>query len=386
MARRFFLSHDRAALRELEGRPRPFALDRVVSKAIRLSPREERKALLYHRDLPAPSALPHPDPDIDDDVLAAVVRIQLSRPRWEAAWHFLGDIRVAPGRPFVFVNNRLVAGSTGINEDAPGAAWRNYARMAARRPVLRIERGILLRDTWEDNYWHLLQDILPRLAMANEIGIDDEVPIIVSGRLMKAYGDRLARTSVLSQRPLVIQPEGQTLRCKELFLLQPASFPSHRMEAISGWIDKTDLQTPNARFIYCRRAATTSNGRTTENAEETEALFRKAGFAIVDPASLGIGEQKAIFEQAEAIAGINGAAFANAVFRHGRRLSIGAFMSPNWLSSTFPAMAKVYGFDYSSFSVNPTGDDPRSELHIPRDTALRLIARLLSQAAANSGR
>ena len=42
-----------------------------------------------------------------------------------------------------------------------------------------------------------------------------------------------------------------------------------------------------------------------------------------------LNQQKAIFEKAEIIAGINGAAFTNALFRYNRPLTIGALISSN---------------------------------------------------------
>ena len=68
-------------------------------------------------------------------------------------------------------------------------------------------------------------------------------------------------------------------------------------------------------------------------------------------------QQKTIFQHAEVIAGINGAAFANALFRHGKRLTIGALISGNWMSTTFATMAKVFGFGYVGFVVAPLADD-----------------------------
>ena len=71
-----------------------------------------------------------------------------------------------------------------------------------------------------------------------------------------------------------------------------------------------------------------------ENSLEIEEIFRSAGFAVVDPASMTLNQQKAIFQNAEIIAGINGAAFTNALFRHNKPLTIGALISSNWMSTT----------------------------------------------------
>src|SRR5262249_47296888 len=112
-----------------------------------------------------------------------------------------------------------------------------------------------------------------------------------------------------------------------------------------------------------------------------EEMFRSAGFMVVSPASMTLIQQKAVFEQAEVIAGICGAAFANALFRYGKPLAIGALVSSSWLSTTIPTMAKVFGFRYAGFVVPAVTKDPNSSVLVPRHTASRLIEWLLNSGA-----
>lgn len=379
-AQRRFPSHDQTFLRELRGQRPPRSLDKILRKAIGLRAREERDALLYYRSLPAPSRLDTEDPFVDDELLAALIRIRAGKSRWEAAWHLRGDIRVAPGHPLVFVNNRFVPGSAGFDEDGAFSIWRNYARRLMGRPTFRVERAILLQDFWEGNYWHLLHDILPRLVMAEAIDIDPTVPVVVSGNLMKRHGDRLSGTPFLKERAVIVQPESHTLCCKELFLLRPGEFASHWTPGVVARIPAESFVASDSRYIYCRRETKSSAGRMAENGFEVEEIFRSAGFTVVDPASMTLNRQKAIFEHAEVIAGINGAAFANALFRYNKPLTIGALISSNWMSTTFPTMAKVFGFGYAGFVIVPMADGADSSILVPPDTASRLIERVLNRA------
>ena len=377
--KRRFPSHDHSFLRELRRQKPPPTLDKILRKALRLGAGEERKALLYYRSLPAPSSLDTEDPFVDDELLAAIIRIRAGKPRWEAAWHLRGDIRVAPGHPFVFANNRFVPGSAGFDEDlVTRSIWRNYARHLMGLPTLHIDRAILLRDIWDGNYWHLLHDILPRLVMAEAIGIDPTIPVVVSGILMKRFGDRLSGTSLLKGRTVIVQPERHTLCCKELFLLRPGEFARHWTPGVVARIPAEPLFALNSRYIYCRREGGSSEGRTAENSLEIEEIFRSAGFAIVDAAAMTLNQQRAVFERAEVIAGINGAAFANALFRYDKPLAIGALISSNWMSTTLPTMAKVFGFRYAGFVIAPVADGPDSSILVPPDTVCRLIERVLN--------
>jgi Glycosyltransferase 61 len=381
-AKRPFPTRDYSFLRELRGQKAPFSLDKILRKALRLNAAEERKALLYYGPLPAPSRLATEDPFVDDELLTALIRIRAGKPRWEAAWHLRGDIRVAPGHPLVFVNNRFVPGSAGFNEDlAYSSAWKNYARRLMGLPTLRVDRAILLRDFWDGNYWHLLHDILPKLVMAEAIGLDPTIPVVVSATLMNRHGDRMSGTNFLQGRTVIVQPEKHTLCCKELFLLRPGEFARHWTPGVVARIPAEPNFALGSRYIYCRREPESSIGRTADNSLEIEEIFRAAGFAVVDPAPMTLGQQKAIFEQAEVIAGINGAALANALFRHDKPLTIGALISSNLMSTTLPTMAKVFGFGYTGFVVPPVADGPNSPVLVPPDTVRRLIERVLKRAA-----
>jgi capsular polysaccharide biosynthesis protein len=250
-------------------------------------------------------------------------------------------------------------------------------------PTLCVGRAILLRDYWDYNYWHLLHDILPRLVMAEAIDLDPTIPVVVSGILLKCHGDRLSATPFLKGREVIVQPEGHTLCCKELFLLRPGEFARHWTPGVVARIPAEPLAASGSRYIYCRRGAESSAGRMAENSLEIEDIFRSAGFAVVDPASMTLNRQKAIFEHAEVIAGINGAAFANALFRYDKPLTIGALISSNWMSTTFPTMAKVFGFGYAGFVVAPVADGTGSSILVPPDTASRLIERVLDRATTS---
>src|SRR5262249_27736966 len=151
--------------------------------------------------------------------------------------------------------------------------------------------------------------------MAEALDLDPTIPVVVSEKMMKRHGERLLGTPLLTGRTVIIQPHDLTFCCKELFLLRPSEFASHWARKVVARIPAGPAVAVNSRLIYCRREPEHSWGRVAENCFEIEEMFRAAGFMVVSPASMTLIQQKAIFEQAEIIAGINGAAFANALFR-----------------------------------------------------------------------
>jgi hypothetical protein len=383
-AKRRLITREHTFLRELLGRQRPpLNFERLLGKTMQFRGAKEREALLYYRMMPAPATLHAEEPFVDDELLSALIRVRSARPRWEAAWRLRGDIRVAPDYPLVFVDNRFVSGSATFDEDVAISISRNYARRLLGRPTFRVDRAILLRDFWDNNYWHLLHDILPRLIMAEAIDLDRTLPVVVSEGLMKSYGDQLSGTPFLNGRKIVVQPHGYTLCCNELILLRPGEFAHHWIKEVVARIPVEPPAKPGSRYIYCRREASSTGGRLADNDRVIEEIFRTAGFSIVSPASMTIMQQKGIFENAEAIVGINGAAFANALFRCDRPLTIGGLIASKFMTTTFPTLAKVFGFNYGGFVVPSLSDNWGSSLQIPTDTARRLIEWVLHRVATS---
>ncbi len=178
----------------------------------------------------------------------------------------------------------------------------DYVRRLMGRPTFRVDHAILLRDFWDQNYFHLLHDILPRLVMAEAVGLDPTIPIVVSENLMKCHGERLAGTPFLKSREVIVQLAGHTLCCKELFLLLPGEFARHWTPGVVDRI-AAEPDVGDSRYIYCRREVEASEGRLVENSLEVEEIFRSAGFAVVGAATMTLNRQKAIFDRAEIIAG-----------------------------------------------------------------------------------
>jgi capsular polysaccharide biosynthesis protein len=217
--------------------------------------------------------------------------------------------------------------------------------------------------------------------MADAIGVDPEIPVIVSERFHRHHTRLLEGADLFRERPLVVQSLDEILQCDELFVMQPGEFEPEWATAVAG-MTAADAAGSASRRLYCRRMPTAAGGRNVENNLEIEELFLAAGFSVIDPAGMTIAEQKAAFQDAEIVAGVNGAAFANAVFRVGRPLTIGALISSNLLSSTVPTFAKVHGFRFIGHVVPATGTDRASPIVIPRETALRLIERLIQPSPA----
>lgn len=135
VAQRRFPIPDRPFLRELQRQTPLPSLGKIFRKALQRRAGQEHKALVYFHSLPAPSKLDTEDPFVDDELLAAVIRIRARKPRWEAAWHLRGDFRIAPKFPLVFVNNRFVPGSASFYEYEDGVTSESAVAQNIQGPL-----------------------------------------------------------------------------------------------------------------------------------------------------------------------------------------------------------------------------------------------------------
>ena len=131
--------------------------------------------------------------------------------------------------------------------------------------------------------------------MAEAIDLDPTIPVVVSETLMKRNGDRLSGTSFLKGRT-GDRPAGKTYSLLQRAFSAAARGVRPSLDAERG--GPHPRGTPRRiRFAIhlLPREAESSAGRTAENNLEIEEMFRSAGFAVVDPATMTLNRQKAIF-------------------------------------------------------------------------------------------
>lgn len=178
-------------------------------------------------------------------------------------------------------------------------------------------------------YGHWLLDVIPRLRAARQLGMDG------SGLCAPAIGDwgvQLARAVGVDIRQRYVPPVGHVVRVDRLLVptyirwqtvVDPRAANAVWTEVAAG-LDagsKSHAGAASGR-VYVSRARW-SRGRTLANNVEVEAWMRRQGYRIVDPQTLGLAEQAAVFGNATEIVGEDGSGVHNVVFSPaGARLSV----------------------------------------------------------------
>lgn len=190
-----------------------------------------------------------------------------------------------------------------------------------------IDEAILLGGRCGANYFHFLIEYLTRGRVIEALPHLRDLPLIVTEEMFPQEYEAL--NLVLPGRTVIRRRYASRLDVRRLHipalmtdLPDSAEVPFWRLGGLNpeslAWLRQRVLAATSVRppsgaclqRIYLAR----SGGRNIRNGAEIEAIFRAAGFAVVDPARLSFAEQVRLFASASHIAGPMGAAFSNLVF------------------------------------------------------------------------
>jgi hypothetical protein len=216
-----------------------------------------------------------------------------------------------------------------------------------RRPVRYEEKLLSLRFYWEDNYFHFLNDILPRLRMAREHGVPDDVPVVVGRRLakqqffMEAFPD-----GVVDGRRMIVQDDAY-LAADEIIVACPEVCSRENFSYVADMLGGSPCPA-GTRRIFVDRAP--SRGRYIHNMQDLQPALRRHGVEVVDPESMSLREQAELFGSSELISGIHGAGLGNMLFRRSAPTVLLEIFQPLEAPPWFAHMAAELGYTYDALS------------------------------------
>ncbi len=160
------------------------------------------------------------------------------------------------------------------------------------------------------NYSHWLLDVLPRLALLNEL--PPETVIIVQARLA-GYQLETLQMLGLDQR---IRLTGEThLRIKEFYFLSPTAMVVCYNPYAVAWLREQFLRFADKQYQGPKRFfMARDHFRGLQNEGEVYELFKRLGWTIMRPEELRFAEELQLFAEAEAICGVIGSGFTNTIW------------------------------------------------------------------------
>ncbi|GEM_PF-677593 len=161
------------------------------------------------------------------------------------------------------------------------------------------------------NHSHWLLDALPRLALVSEFPPDTR--ILVPNQLAEYQKETLAMLGLLERCRFTSEHH---LELEHYYFSAPtamlACYNPYGVEFLRrAYLPHRDRSFSGPKKFFIRRAG---KARQPLNITEVERFFADRGWALVDLEKLGFRQEVELFAEAEAITGIGGSGFTNAVF------------------------------------------------------------------------
>jgi hypothetical protein len=192
--------------------------------------------------------------------------------------------------------------------------WKNpfYVFSAKAKHISGI--GAVLVSPESQNYYHWLNDVLPRIRLyADVLGQVDH--FCIASNVPQTFIDFLKDFGIPTEKILLVN-DREKLHFDHLYVASLPGSEGRSPQWAVGYLReklvKSPQNLPPSKKIYFKRGDGTERKILNESAIIT--LLQNKGFEIIDPGSLGIEEQVSLMQQAKIIVSAHGAALSNLLF------------------------------------------------------------------------
>lgn len=282
-------------------------------------------------------------------------------------------VTVDPKMGLLFAGGRIIWRSSDTPDRERGPDFIGHLLS----PQRRLPAAILLHHVHGDNYFHFFFFVLSKVVVAEAAGLDPSIPFLVDARTASTPWFQQAQAlGVFGSRPLIVQGCGEVIAVETAHVVRDFFLTRPLMQAIDARFDVSADATGEPLFLERRSGA--ANGRRFRNQDEVTALARRKGFRVVDPGTLPLHEQAALFAAAPAVAGAHGAGLTNLLFRQGPCRVLELF-SPGMGSPHYFMLAREKGFAYESqLTFNPEGRAFTADTDVNLEALSEGLDRLLA--------
>jgi hypothetical protein len=221
-----------------------------------------------------------------------------------------------------------------------GLAWLRLGKSCKSAAPL-----LSLRDVGEGNYFHCYNDILAKLALAEQAGLPEGLPLLVGhGLYEKPFFQELISRGELRSRNWCPQAPTRHVAASSACFLKTRPCSARTIGRLLGLINapKPAIRSQDRIFVQRRSGA----GRELENPAEVADCFRRFAFRPVELEDATVADQMELFGKARFIAGIHGAGLANIIFRAGARTGVLELFPPNNIPPHYYWLSQQLEFDY----------------------------------------
>ena len=244
-----------------------------------------------------------------------------------------------------------------------------------------------------ENYWHWLFDVLPRLALCEKILDINKVDFFLLPNSKKRFQQETFDLLNIAKNKIISSEYFRHIQSNELWVTDHpyviTNDSTEDMQNLPVWISKwlrskyirnnanDNLSLPKKIYIDRKDSSFSArNLRSIVNEEEIKNFLTKEGFKSISLGDFSFKDQVEIFSNAEAVVGLHGGGFANICFcKSGSKII--ELKSQN-AGKAIEHLAKTNELVYKSISCKPTKLDKNNQLgHI--NVSVDLLSKLIKE-------
>ncbi len=218
--------------------------------------------------------------------------------------------------------NTIVLENAGIElkQHTVGAAAMLRSLCSRSKPMSVDGRVILLGAKGAHNFYHWTTDIIPKIGLLMESGVQLKPTdtFIVSRANATFARQLLAVFDIAADQIMETESTSPFISADELLIPYLQNKMGYTM---SAWLPRflksimsVDVSQQSERRLFVSRNPATAAGRTLTNTQQVENWFTENGFEVVYPETLCVKEQAQLFSSAKVVAGVHGAGLSNIVY------------------------------------------------------------------------
>jgi hypothetical protein len=254
---------------------------------------------------------------------------------------FDGPITIDPRTGNLFRAGRVIWGSTDYpRERSPG-----FLRHLCR-PNRILDQAICLHHLFPNNYFHFFNNIASKLPLIERVGLAPDIPLLVPADLAQQHYFQGARElGLFGNRPIIVQGRDELIAASTVYVVKAhdCTLATHE------WVCESLVVRPDPdadAWVYIERGKGSPNARHFRNNAELHALLAAHDIRIIDPQSLPLSEQIAMFANARVIISAHGAGLTNIIFRRMAPCTVVELFNPAFGTPHYYLTALQHGFEY----------------------------------------
>jgi hypothetical protein len=312
---------------------------------------------LHHRVVPGPLAN---DPFISNPGLDAHY---LEKPIEEYVYRIAGPVTIEPDFGFVLLHpahvmyKSLPYSEFGLRHNTIKnfAGLPNLTKFLLAKgrtvPVRREKSVINLHYIYDYNYYHGHQDILAKLGMFDQFGVDEQVPIVISRRAAETrLFQGVMQSGKLRKRQWIVQDQFY-IEADEVIFGKTSEGNRSRLDYMLDQLEAPRADPASRRRVYLQRKK--QSGRNLTNAAEILDIISDYGFEIVYTDDMTFHDQMKLFSETEYLISAHGAGLVNIIYRRNAPMRLLELFPSAYVMMHYYLLCRMFGFQYD-YLIGPS--------------------------------